>query len=106
MGGLDVDSHGVIHEASLGLETYQSEPLNAISVDQSLHALHTTGVETDKALRPKRNGSDTIQNVFVTGRTLAHWNPAAESSSEGVSIATGWAAAENAHQYLEEHNNG
>ena len=106
MGGLDVDSQGVIHETSLGLDTYQSEPLNAISVDRSLHALHTAGVETDNALRPKRNGSGTIQNVFVTGRTLAHWNPAAESSSEGVCVATGWAAAENAHQYLEEHNNG
>lgn len=106
MGGLNVDSHGTIHETSLGLDTYQSEPLAANSVDQSLNALHTAGIETDIALRPKRNGSGVLRNVFVTGRSLAHWNPAAESSSEGVCIATGWAAAENAHRYLEALNNG
>lgn len=106
MGGLEVNSYGVIHETSLGLDTYQSEPLNAVSVDQSLNALHIAGVETDSTLRPTRNGSGPINNVFVTGRTLAHWNPAAESSTEGVCISTGWAAAENAHQYLEALNNG
>ncbi len=106
MGGLDVDSHGWIHETSLGLDTFQSEPLNAATVDQSLNALHIAGVETDNALRPQSNGSGTIRNIFVTGRTLAHWNPAAECSTEGVCIATGWTAAENAHRYMEARNNG
>jgi len=104
MGGLDVDSYGVVHETSLGLDTFQSEPLNAATVDQSLHALHVAGVETDCLFRPKRNGSTVTPNIFVTGRTLAHWNPAAESSAEGVCIATGWAAAQNAHSYIESFN--
>ena len=100
MGGLDVDSHGAVHETALGLAVYQSEPLAAESVDRSLDALHLAGVETDNDLRPVSNGSVVYDNVFVTGRTLAHWNPAAEGSTEGVSIATGWAAAEAAHTYL------
>lgn len=106
MGGLDVDSHGTIHETTLGLKTFQSEPLNAATVDQSLNALHIAGVETDNMLRPRQNGPGIVSNVFVTGRTLAHWNPAAECSTEGVCIATGWVAAENAHRYMEAHNNG
>jgi len=106
MGGLEVDSYGAIHEMSLGLDTYQSEPLEELFVDRSLNALHSAGVTTDNALRPTRNGGERIQNIFVTGRTLAHWNPAAEISVDGVSIATGFAAAENAHHYLEGLNNG
>jgi len=102
MGGLDVDSHGYVHETALGLGVYQSEPLNALTVDASLHSLHMAGVETDTNLRPL-NG---IRNVFVTGRTLSHWNPAQESSCEGVCISTGWVAAEKAHNQLSGMNNG
>ena len=106
MGGLSVDSYGVIHDTVFGMETFQSEPLNAISVDQSLEALHVAGIETDAELRPTKNGLGTVQNMFVTGRSLAHWNPAAECSADGVCIATGWSAAENAHRYLEGRSNG
>ena len=106
MGGLDVDSHGRIHENTFGFNTFQSDPLIAATVDQSLNALHIAGVETDDALRPQRKESITYRNAFVTGRTLAHWNPAMEISAEGVCIATGWAAAENAKIYLEAISNG
>ncbi len=99
MGGLEVDSRGRVHETALGLDVYQTEPLNALSVDRSLDALHEAGVETDASLRP-RLGSESCENIFVTGRTLAHWNPAQECSAEGVCIATGWAAAEAAQSYL------
>ncbi|WP_424948055.1 FAD-binding protein [Candidatus Spongiihabitans sp.] len=106
MGGLDVDSYGLVHETAFGFHAFQSEPLNAATVDQSLNALHVAGVETDNALRPQRKESGVWHNAFVTGRTLAHWNPAMESSTEGVCIATGWAAAENAQVYLETISNG
>ena len=102
MGGLDIDSHGNIHETSLGLEVYQSEPLSAVSVDTSLHALHMAGVETDNELRPLKG----YRNVCVTGRSLSHWNPAQESSCEGVCISTGWVAAETAHNQLMGMKNG
>ncbi len=98
MGGLDVDSHGRVREPLFGLEVVQTRPLSADRVDGALDALHKSGVETDERLRPR--GKPTFDNLFVTGRTLAHWNPARESSTEGVAIATGWAAAEEACAYL------
>lgn len=104
MGGLDVDSHGLIHETALGLDVFQTSPLEAGGVVESLDALHTTGIETDGSLRPQLRGSGRSGNVFVTGRTLAHWNPVQEGSSEGVCIATGWVAAESARSYLEAKN--
>lgn len=106
MGGLSVDSHGVVRDTVFGFETFQSEPLSAVSVDRSLAALHEAGIETDTELRPAAIGSGTVRNIFVAGRSLSHWNPAAECSADGVCIATGWAAAENARRYLEERKNG
>ena len=106
MGGLEVLSTGIVREPTFDLETYQSEPLSAGSIQRSVDALHTCGVEVDSHLRARMNGAATCPNIFVTGRSLAHWNPAAESSSEGVAIATGWAAANNVIDYLEGSING
>lgn len=100
MGGLQVESSGQVHETAIGLEVFQSQPLDRDTVDQSLDALHRAGVEADSRLRARANGSPQLGNVFVTGRTLAHWNPASEISAEGVSIVTGWLAAQSAHEYL------
>ena len=97
MGGLDVDSAGLIRETALGLEVAQENPLVAGSPTAMLAALHGAGIETDSALRPSRNGAASLRNVFVTGRSLAHWHPAEEISAEGVAIVTGWLAAESAH---------
>lgn len=101
MGGLDVDAAGQVSETAFGLDVAQGRPLVAGSPSATLAALHCSGIETDDRLRPKLNGSGAIQNLFVTGRTLAHWHPAEEVSAEGVSIVTGWMAAEYAHSVLE-----
>ncbi len=101
MGGLDVDSFGKVRETTFALEVFQGAPLDAQTVDRSLAALHQSGVECDASLRPVAGGKRVHDNLFVTGRTLGHWNPSLEASSEGVSIATGWAAAEEARIYLE-----
>ena len=101
MGGLGVDSRGQVSEPVLGLDVAHNRPLEAQGPEACLDALHEAGVETDDRLRPVARGGSAYQNLFVTGRTLAHWNPAKESSDEGVSIATGWAAAEEACHYLE-----
>ena len=101
MGGLDVDSRGVVRETTFGLGVRQTAPLNAATVAESLDALHRTGVETDHALRPLGPRSRPFENTYVTGHTLAHWNPALEASAEGVAIVTGWLAARSAHAYLE-----
>lgn len=101
MGGLEVDSYGRIEESVFGLDVAQTGPLDFDQVDQTLDALHRTGVETDEHFRPRREGCSAHDNLFVTGSTLGHWNPMQEGSAEGVSIVTGWAAAEAAHAYLE-----
>lgn len=101
MGGLDVDSRGVVRETTFGLPVRQTEPLSAATPGESLDALHRTGVETDDALRPLGSRSQCRENVHVTGPTLAHWNPAQEASAEGVAIVTGWLAARSVHAYLE-----
>ena len=98
MGGLDVEADGSIHETALGLEVTQANPLAAGSPTAMLTALHAAGIETDSSLRPSRNGAATLRNLFVTGRSLAHWHPAEEVSAEGVSIVTGWLAAGAAHE--------
>ncbi|MEE9250394.1 MAG: anaerobic glycerol-3-phosphate dehydrogenase subunit GlpB [Alphaproteobacteria bacterium] len=101
MGGLEVDSYGRIEEPVFGLDVDQTGPLEFARVDQTLDALHRTGVETDEHFRPRREGCSAHDNLFVTGGTLGHWNPMQEGSAEGVSIVTGWAAAEAAQAYLE-----
>jgi len=98
MGGLDVEADGSIRETALGLEVAQANPLAAGSPTGMLAALHGAGIETDSLLRPSRNGAASLRNLFVTGRSLAHWHPAEEISAEGVSIVTGWLAAESAHE--------
>lgn len=101
MGGLAVEPDGRVRESVFGLDVIQTAPLAAERPDRTLAALHEAGVATDERLRPLASGRPAVDNLFVTGRTLAHWNPSAESSAEGVAIATGWAAAEAASSYLE-----
>ena len=94
MGGLEVASDGVVVETALGLEVCSTGPLEAIGREATLSALHATGVQTDNDFRAG-------ENVLVTGRTLAHHDPASELSAEGVSIVSAWCAAETAHAMLE-----
>jgi glycerol-3-phosphate dehydrogenase subunit B len=101
MGGLEIDSHGLARDPLFGLEVAQSHPLEADNPEQALDALHEAGIETDGRLRPLAGGELAYENVFVTGRTLGHWNPPKESSVEGVAIASGWAAAQEACAYME-----
>ncbi len=98
MGGLTVDTHGDIREPVFDLDVHQTAPLSETNAEATVDALHRAGVETDAVFRPRHNGSQAWQNLFVTGRNLAHWNPGAEISAEGVSIVSGWLAAEAAHE--------
>lgn len=100
MSGLEVQSDGHVRERLFDLDVVQTEPLSVTAVDLTLDALHTAGVETNDRLNPVDGIGQVIPNLFVTGQTLAHCNPAAESSADGLSIATGWAAAEHAYAYL------
>jgi glycerol-3-phosphate dehydrogenase subunit B len=101
MGGLEVGSDGSVAELVFGLPVFQTSPMRAKSAASALDALHWCGIETDESFRPADAQGRACRNLFVTGRTLAHWHPARELSAEGVSIVTGWAAAEAAHAMLE-----
>jgi glycerol-3-phosphate dehydrogenase subunit B len=92
-GGLEVDSRGAINEPIFDLDVHQTSPLAARVPHEAIDALHRSGAAVDDKLRPSRNGRP-LRNVHVTGALLAHWNPLDEISAEGVSIATGHAAAD------------
>jgi anaerobic glycerol-3-phosphate dehydrogenase len=101
MGGLEALSCGCVREAIFGLEVYQTQALSKRHSGEALDALQETGVEADTRLRPLVNGAPQFENLFVTGATLAHWHPTREASTEGVALATGWSAAEEAIRLLE-----
>ena len=93
MGGLDLDSYGIVSEPVFGLPVHQTVPLSQLTPAGTIEALHKTGIETDRELRPLIANGRCLENVRVAGATLAHWNPVREESYEGVAIATGFAAA-------------
>lgn len=52
-----------------------------------------TGIEVDDALHPlKRDGQIYLQNVYVCGRMLAHWDPWTDDCGGGVALTTGYLA--------------
>ncbi|KLU60245.1 anaerobic glycerol-3-phosphate dehydrogenase subunit B [Peptococcaceae bacterium CEB3] len=55
-----------------------------------------TGVEVDDRLRPRdpATGEVLLENVFVAGRILAHWDPWLEHCGGGVSLSSGLLAGE------------
>jgi len=54
------------------------------------------GVETDEFMRPldPERGQVVWNNVHVVGRMLAHWDPWTQKCGGGVSVTSGYAAAE------------
>ncbi len=69
-------------------------------LDSKAHHFIEYGVSSNHQLQPSIQGQ-TIKNMYCTGSVLAGFNPVAEGSAGGVSIATGYYAAEQiiaAHQ--------
>lgn len=54
------------------------------------------GVETDESLRPldPESGQVLWENVHVVGRMLAHWDPWTQRCGGGISVTSGYTAAE------------
>jgi anaerobic glycerol-3-phosphate dehydrogenase B subunit len=101
MGGLDVQSTGVVAEPIFDLLVEQEGRILSGSISSTLEALHRAGVKTDASFNPFTRDDEVVKNVFVTGQTLSSFNPYAEGSVEGVSIATGWCAARHCQTLLE-----
>ena len=97
-GGLELDSHWNAHETALGLpvsgapgpneERFRPGYLDA-------HPMGRAGVAVDRELRPlEAEGRRAFENVLVAGATLAGAEPWREKSGDGLSLATGYRAAE------------
>ncbi len=101
MGGLKVCSNGKIIEKIFNPKIQNNNHLLKEKSSLSLNALQTSGVITNNKLNPFLKNDSIIENVFYTGRNLANWNPSIEFSGEGVSIASGWYAANNIAEYIQ-----
>jgi glycerol-3-phosphate dehydrogenase subunit B len=97
-GGIVLDSHWTAHEVALDLpvtgvpgpgeERFRPEYFGE-------HPIGRAGVAVDNELRPLGAGGERLlENVLVAGATLAGAEPWREKSGDGISLATGYRAAE------------
>lgn len=97
-GGVELDSRWRGHEVALGLPvTGVPEPGDERFRPEYLgdHPLAAAGVAVDAAQRPvDAAGERVLDNVLVAGATLAGAQPWREKSGDGISLTTGFRAAE------------
>jgi glycerol-3-phosphate dehydrogenase subunit B len=97
-GGIELDSHWTARETALGLPVSGvpepgTERFRPSYFDE--HPIARAGVAVDRELRPVDNGGEPLyENVVVAGATLAGAEPWREKSGDGLSLATGYRAAE------------
>jgi glycerol-3-phosphate dehydrogenase subunit B len=97
-GGLELDSRWRAHETALGLPVAGvpepgEERFKPAYFDD--HPLARAGVSVDSGLRPvDAAGERLFDNVLVAGATLAGAEPWREKSGDGLSLSTGYRAAE------------
>jgi glycerol-3-phosphate dehydrogenase subunit B len=95
-GGIVSDHHGVLREAVFGLPLTAVPPMTEWFTEAFLpsdHPIHYAGIAADHKMRPlDEQGRVAYGNVRVAGRTLAGYNGVCEGSTEGVWIATAYAA--------------
>jgi glycerol-3-phosphate dehydrogenase subunit B len=96
-GGLQMDSHGRVRETAFDL------PLAGVPAPDGTrfapgyfdeHPLAGAGLAVDEELRPvDAEGAPAFENLHAAGATLAGATPWREASGNGLSLATGYAAA-------------
>jgi glycerol-3-phosphate dehydrogenase subunit B len=97
-GGLELDSRWTARETALGLPVSGvpgagEERFRPGYLDD--HPIGRAGVAVDRELRPVDAGGERVlENVLVAGATLAGAEPWREKSGDGISLATGYRAAE------------
>jgi glycerol-3-phosphate dehydrogenase subunit B len=96
-GGLDLDSHGSVRETVFGLPVAEvpdpGKPLFSPRYLDS-HPVSRAGLAVDALLRPVgKDGHAVHENLFAAGAILAGAVPWREHSGNGISLATGYAAA-------------
>jgi glycerol-3-phosphate dehydrogenase subunit B len=96
-GGLQVDSYGEVSESVFGLPLVDTPPPGGprfLPDYFAEHPLNRVGVAVDDRLRPiSADGRPVYQNLHASGATVAGAYPWHEASGNGLSLATGYAAA-------------
>jgi glycerol-3-phosphate dehydrogenase subunit B len=96
-GGIKVDLSGAASEQALGL------PVHAPGPDQTgfgpsylgEHPMETAGLRVDSTLRPVGPGGEPVYpNVYAAGAVIGGARPWREKSGDGISLSTGYLAAE------------
>lgn len=97
-GGIEVDSYGKVRESVFDLpltglpEANGRPPFRPTYLDEQ--PLDRVGVAVDDELRPTdAAGGLRFENLYAAGATLAGAAPWREASGNGLSLATGYAAA-------------
>jgi glycerol-3-phosphate dehydrogenase subunit B len=96
-GGLELDSAGVVRETVLGLPVAGVPPPGRPGFRPGYfdrHPLARAGLEVDGRMRPLGPDGPVYENVHAAGATIAGAEPWREASGNGISVATGFAAAE------------
>jgi glycerol-3-phosphate dehydrogenase subunit B len=97
-GGVELDSSWTARETALGLHVSGvpgpgEERFRPGYFDD--HPMGRAGVAVDRELRPlDADGERSLDNVLVAGATLAGAEPWREKSGDGISLSTGYRAAE------------
>lgn len=94
-GGVQLDSYGKLHEAVFDLAVGRAEEGPRFLPDYfEEQPLDRVGVPVDDRLRPTDgDGQPVYENLHAAGATLAGAVPWREASGNGLSLATGYAAA-------------
>ena len=97
-GGIELDSRWSARETALGLPVHGVPGAGEARFRPGYfddHPIGRAGVAVDRDLRPvDAAGERVLDNVLVAGATLAGAEPWREKSGDGISLSTGYRAAE------------
>ena len=96
-GGIEVDPSGTAREQALGLPVHAPGPDQAGFLPSYLgeHPMETAGLRVDSMLRPVGPDGDPVYpNVYAAGAVIGGARPWREKSGDGISLSTGYLAAE------------
>jgi glycerol-3-phosphate dehydrogenase subunit B len=96
-GGLQLDSYGRVREAAFDLALVGVPAPDALRFEPGYfdeHPIARAGLAVDEELRPvDAEGKPAFENLHAAGASLAGAAPWREASGNGLSLATGYAAA-------------
>jgi glycerol-3-phosphate dehydrogenase subunit B len=96
-GGIAVDAAGTLSEPALGLPVNGPGPGETGFLPGYLgdHPMETAGLRVDSSLRPVGpDGEPVYPNVYAAGAVIGGARPWREKSGDGISLSTGYLAAE------------